>query len=483
LNKDLLTKNIIEQILKEKEKYGSLNLKGNALIEHTSFNPNASPHVGRIRNAIIGDILARLLKFHGYKTDIHFYVNDVSKQMALLLLGAKGNETFNDLLKLYIRLSGEIERRPKFEKDVFENLRKIEENDKETLAKLNKLVKTAVQGQKEILAKLGIFYDSFDYESIYLKGNILKNILKQLEKTKRLEKDVEGRYVLNQGKMKEYNFEREMKSPVLVLTRSDGTGLYPLRDIAYTKDKLKTAPLNIIVLGEDQKLYFKQLSATLSLLGYKAPRIVHYSFVLLKTKKGAKKMSTRKGHLILLSDFINEAIKKARQEIKKRGREKHVNIDVVSEAVGISAVRYSIAKVEQNKGILFDWEESLNFEGNSAPYLQYTYVRALNILKRAGKARVTKPYYEKITEKEYNLAKILGEFPELVSDCLDKLEPHLLCNYIYSLSQTFNDFYESCPVIQEKNLKIQERRTNIVKAAQEVLKICLNLGKKVRPIG
>lgn len=462
----------IAKILEEKEKFGSLNLKGNALIEHTSINPNASPHVGRIRNAIIGDILARLLKFQGYKTEVHYYVNDVSKQMALLLLNSKGNETFDDLLNVYVRASKEMEDNPEIEKKVFEILRKIESKDKETITKLQKLVKTAVEGQKEILAQLGIFYDSFDYESIYLEKNRLKEILKRLEKTKRLEKDFEGRYVLDQSNMK-WNFEKEMKSPVLVLTRSDGTGLYPLRDIAYTIDKLKIAPVNIIVLGEDQKLYFKQLSAALELLGYIAPRVVHYSHILLATKKGAKKMATRKGEVILVSDFIKEAIKKAEQEIKKRKRENKVNLKKVSEAVGIGAVRYSIAKVEQNKSIVFDWQEALNFEGNSAPYLQYSCARASSILKKVGEVK-GKATYENIDDKEYFLVKELASFTETAKDALNQLRPHLLCNYAYKLAQAFNDFYESCPVINAK-AGIKERRIMLVKATKQVLSNVLNL--------
>ncbi|MCX8193861.1 MAG: arginine--tRNA ligase [Candidatus Pacearchaeota archaeon] len=475
VDKSKFLKAVVEKILAEKDKYGSLQLKGKALIEHTSINPNASPHIGRIRNAIIGDILARLLKFQGYKTEVHYYVNDVSKQMALLVLGSKGNETFDDLLKLYVKMSKQMEADPELEKKVFEILEKIEQGDKETIIKLNKLVKTAVEGQRNILARLKIFYDFFDYESKYLEKGRHKKILKQLEKTKRLEKDIEGRYVLNQSNMK-WQFEKEMKSPVLVLTRSDGTGLYVLRDIAYTIDKMKTAPVNIIVLGEDHKLYFKQLSAALELLGYNFPRVVHYSFILLKTKKGAKKMSTRKGEVILVSDFIEEAIKKAEEEIKKRKRENKIDLKKVAEAIAIGAIRYSIAKVEQDKGILFDWEDALNFEGNSGPYLQYVYARASSILKKLEKekAKLNKENYENIEAKEYSLAKELSLFKEVARVALEQLRPHLLCNYAYKLAQIFNDFYESCPVINAK-AGVKERREILVMATKQVLANVLNL--------
>ena len=241
-----------------------------------------------------------------------------------------------------------------------------------------------------------------------------------------------------------------------------------MRDIIYTIDKLKSAPLNLIVLGEDQKLYFKQLSATLKLLGYTAPRVIHYSFVLVKTKKGAKKMATRKGKVILLSKFIDEAVKKAKQEIKKRKRDKIVRVDAVSEAIAIGAVRYSIAKVELNKDIVFSWDEALNFEGNSAPYLQYTYARAFSILKKLGKARLQKATY-KVNNKEYNLVKELSNFPKIAVNSLDQLKPHLLCNYAYNLTQKFNDFYESCPVIKAEPEE-EAKRVSLVQTTLIVLR-------------
>lgn len=273
-----------------------------------------------------------------------------------------------------------------------------------------------------------------------------------------------------------WQFEKEMKSPVLVLTRSNGTGLYVLRDIAYTINKLKKCKENnIVVLGEDQKLYFKQLSAALELLGYNPPKVVHYSFTLLKEKgKGTKKMSTRKGDVILVSNFIKEAINKAKQEIRKRKRDKKVVLDKVAEAIAIGAIRYGIAKFELNKEILFDWQEALNFDGNSAPYLQYVYARASNILKKLGKEKLGSTNFKNIDDKEYVLTKELGAFPEIVNTTLQQLKPNLLCNYCYKLAQAFNDFYENCNVLNAEQ-GIKERRVSLVIATRQVLSNCLNL--------
>lgn len=472
INKEIFLKSTVEKILKEKESYGSLRVpKLKAIIEHTSLNPNSSPHVGRIRNAIIGDIISRLLHFHGYRTEVHFYVNDFSKQVALMLLGFKGDETFDQMLNLYVKMTARLEHEPEIEKQVFEILEKIEMQDMNEIKRMNKLVKICTEGQKKILARLGINYNSFDLESKYMGKAMTINLLKKLEKTKRLKKDLEGRYYLDLNDLK--NFKNEMKSPVLVLTRSNGIPLYPFRDILYTIDKLKSAPLNIIVLGEDQKLYFKQLAAVLELLGYTAPRAVHYSYTLIKTKEGAKKMSTRKGEIILASNFMDEAVKKAKEEIKKRHREKKVALEKVAEAVGIGAIRYSISKVELNKAIVFDWEEALNFEGNSSPYLQYSYTRACGILKKLA-AKKLKPKYENIDEKEYALAKQLANFPSVAQASLEQFAPHIITNYVYKLAQLFNDFYEKCPVIRAEP-GVKERRVLLVRATKQVLSTCLNL--------
>ena len=467
---------MIDRILKEKENYGSLLVREKALIEHTSINPNASPHLGRIRNAIIGDILARLLRFHHYKTEVHYYVNDVSKQIALMLLGFKGNETFDEMLSLYVKMNKALEENPELEKEIFKILEKIEMEDKETMEKLSKLVRICVSGQREILSKLGINYDFFDYESKYVAKKLTKKILEKLEKTKRLKKDVEGRYYFDLNGL---GFDEKMKSPIAVLTRSNGVGLYILRDVLYTIDKLKRAKFNVIVLGEDQKLYFKQLSAILNSLGYEAPKVVHYSFVLVKTKYGARKMSTRKGEIILVKDFLEEMIKKAREEMKKRNQKGE---NEKAEKIAVASLRYSIAKVEKNKQIIFDLKEALNFEGNAAPYLLYSYVRAKSILRKAKNEQIDNKEVkvqddlskEDLSKEETSILSKLSLFPKIAEKSLVQFEPSLIANYCYSLCKAFNDFYEKCPVLRADS-KIRERRIKLIMAIVQVLENCFEI--------
>ena len=326
---------VISAVLTDND-YGSSNVgKGNkALIEHTSINPNASPHVGRARNAILGDAIVKLLRFHGFTTDTHYFVNDVGKQIAMLVLGAGAKKpSFDQLLKIYIDINKKLEQKPDIEKEVFALLNKLEQGDAKVKMKFRQIVESCVKGQTKLFAEFGITYDHFDYESDYLWNKETQSVLEKLQKTGKLFKDEEQRLVLNQEE-----FPLSMKSKVLVLTRSDGTSLYPLRDLAYHFDKNKQKlAQNILVLGEDQKLYAEQVKAALTILKEPAPRVVHYSFVLLT---GGKKMSTRRGELVLLEDFMKEARQKAEQEIKKRNKEiSEKELEKLSRTIGYGAIK------------------------------------------------------------------------------------------------------------------------------------------------
>ena len=453
IDKKILAEKTIAEIINKKGNYGKGKQKGKIVIEHTSINPNASPHVGRIRNSLIGDSIKRILEFSGLSTETHFYVNDVSKQVALLCLSTKIKK-FSDLLSEYIRLS-----KQENEEKIFQLLNKFEKGDKETVQKFKKIVEIAIKGQKEILNSIGIKFDFFDYESSFLKE--AEKVLNELKKTGKLFKDEEGRLVLNQSGT---SIENKMKAPYLVLTRSDGTGLYPLRDLAYTIWKMKRAENNLIVLGEDQKLYFEQLKIALEFLKQKAPEVIHYSFVLLQTERGKGKMSTRRGEVVLFEDFLNEAVKKAKKEIEKRKTKGD------AKKVAVSAVKFSLLRNEPNRNIIFNLDEALSFEGETGPYLQYSYARASSILKKAKKKANEK--VKALEEKEIELVKKLENFPEIVKSAREQLNPSLIANYTFQLAQVFNEFYHSCKVLDSEE---EPFRLALVQAFRIVMKSSLYL--------
>lgn len=460
LNKALFAEITIKEILKKKSKYGSNNSgKGKkALIEHTSINPNASPHVGRARNAIIGDSIVRLLKFEGYKVETHYYVNDIGKQIAMLVLACENKEpTFKELLNLYVNFNKKLENNPELEKKVFYLLNQLEKGNKEVFQEFRRIVNICIKGQAEILSGLGIKYDFFDYESEFLFNNDTKKIISQLEKTKRIFKDEEGRTVID---LKGFNLP--MENPYLPLTRNDGTSMYILRDLGYTIWKEKRAKdRNIWVLGEDHKLYYKQLKAILSLLGYNIPEVIHYSFILLPSGK----MSTRKGEVVLLEDFMEEVRKKAEEEtVKRRGETKDLN--KVSKIIAYGATKFTILKVSPDKNITFDIEKALSFEGETSSYIQYSYARANSILKKA-KPKV-EDYKILTTEQELSLIFKLSTFSQIVKNASITLQPHIIANYSLELAKLFNEFYHTCPVLNEKE-PLRSTRLAIVQATKQTI--------------
>lgn len=460
VNKKTITKEILSKALSPE--FGSAKEKQKILVEHTSVNPNASPHVGRSRNSIIGDSIVRILKFRGNKVETHYYVNDVSKQIAMLALIYKPNHKFKDMLENYIKISKKVTDDPKLEKQVFYLLEKFEAKDKQTTQLFKKIVDICVKGQKEIFQKFNIEFDKFDYESEYV-GKASKDLLEKFKKTGKLFEDDQKRLVLDQSHTE---LIKKMKAPYFVLARSNGTGLYGLRDIAYTLDKMKKGK-NILILGEDQKLYFEQIKEALKTLNAEAPEVVHYSFVLLQTNEGAKKMSTRRGELVLLEDFYNESVKKAEVEAKKRKTKGD------AKKIAVAAIKYSMLKNDNDKNIVFSWENSLNFEGDSGPYLQYSYARASSIIKKSKQSKTNnKINIPDLSSQEITLIKKIAEFPEIVEKAEQHLNPSVIANYSFQLAQNFNEFYHSCRVIGDD---CEAFRLNLVQAFRNTIKNSLYL--------
>lgn len=469
VDKSLLASQVLDKVLADTHFGSNQSGKGkHALIEHTSVNPNASPHLGRARNSMIGDAIVRLLRFEGYKTDVHYFVNDIGKQIAMLVLASKGKKpSFKDLLQLYVDFNKKLEEHKELEQDVLALLKKLEDGNEKVKKQFREIVETCIKGQKAILEEFGIAFDAFDYESDYLFNKKTEQALTELKKSGKLFTDEQQRTVLDLKGFKEV--EQGMESAVLVLTRNDGTSLYPLRDLAYSIDKANWAKgRNIIILGEDQKLYFQQVAAALCFLKTPAPEPVHYSFVLVAEGK----MSTRKGTVILLEDFMNEAREKAKKEILTR-EPGQKNVDELAKQIGYGALKYGILKVSPDKNVTFDWNQALSFEGDSGPYVQYAHARICSLLDKAGKTK--KPEFGLLTHKaEANLITKLSVFPEIVAHATKQLSPHSIANYAKELAQEFTTFYHECPVTTAEG-GLKDARVALCKATKQVLATSLEL--------
>lgn len=470
INKDHLANQTIKNILNAKKTYGALDIgKGdNLLIEHTSINPNASPHIGRARNGIIGDFLARLFRFIGYNVETHYFVNDIGKQISMLIVGVEEfgdmeNITFEKMLDLYIRINEESKTNPQINTKVMEYLNKIEHGDKEVIDKFKKIIDICVQGQQKIFKKIGIKFDVFTYESDFVFNNATNDVLKKIKETGTLKEDENGRFYVD---LSGYNIPT--KNPVIVLTREDKTSLYPLRDIAYTIYKINLNPKNnYIVLGEDQEVYMMQVSAVMDILGYPAPQLISYSFVLLD----GDKMTTREGKVVLLEDLIEKIKDKIREIYKERDKDPDEN---KINDLAASCIKYNMLNVNRKKSVNFNLEEATNFQGNSAIYLLYNYARINSILEKVEDLSIP----DKVIfndELEYSLINDLYDFPEIVKSTYETKESVIMTKYLYELAHKFSKYYKFVPILDEKEKNIKESKLVLLKCIKTVLENGFNI--------
>lgn len=473
VNTDNLGKEVIKEILSSKEKYGSTleGINKSLLIEHTSINPNASPHTGRSRNSIIGDFLARLYTFNGYNVTREYFINDIGKQISMLLVGVKkgadlNKVTFNDMLKLYIDINEEAKTNPQLEKEVFHYLNLLENGDEIVREEFKKITDLCVEGQKKIFDKMDIHWDNFKHESDFVFENTTNQILSKLKEKNRLKEDENGRLYLD---LEGYNIPT--KSPVLVLTREDKTSLYPLRDIAYTIYKMeKNKDVNLIVLGEDQKVYMEEISAALDILGYKSPKLISYSFVLLN----GDKMATREGKVVLLEDFIEEAKKKLNASFKSRGTT-YSEENLLS--LASSCIKYSMLNINRGKNINFNLEDATNFTGNSAIYILYNYARINSILNKSTFELNDNIVLDNALEKL--IIKKLYDFKDIVKETVKTSESVIITKYLNDLCSLFSRYYEEVSILKEENITIKNSRLLLLNSIKIVIEnSCTILGIK-----
>lgn len=376
LDYDSFTPELIKKIHKIGKNYGRGKKKDKVILEHTSANPNGPLHIGHARNAIIGDTLARIMKFAGYDIETHYYVNDMGKQIAMVVWGlkkfqSKKEKKDHSTADVYIKVNKAVAENPEIELEISKLMRDYERGEVETKKEFERAVSNCLEGIKETLKEMNIRQDKFVWESRFSRDSSVKKLLKKLEGTEYAKK---GEVVSLD--LKEFGINKE-----LILVRKDGTSLYPSRDIAYHLWKLNKGEV-IDVWGSDHKLATQQLTAALKILGKeKLPEFIIHEFI--STPEGA--MSTRRGVFISADDLMAESIERAYKEVdKRRPKVSEAFKKSTAKSVGIGAVRFNIVKVSPEKPMVFRWEEALDFERQGSPFLQYAYARACRILEKGG---------------------------------------------------------------------------------------------------
>ena len=465
-----------------KTKLAELALKGafekedkreeKVILEHTSANPNGPLHVGRARNPIIGDTLARIFRWRGYDVETQFYVDDMGKQVAILMWGLKNidmkveeKKADHRLVAFYQKAYEMMEEDEEVRKEIGQIIKKCEEGDRETLEEMKRAYEKALDGIVESLKRLNITIDSFVEESRFVLDGSVQYVIEELKRTEFADYENGALYLDME------NFGIHGRNKKFFLTRNDGTSLYATRDIAYHLWKGKRADMMINVLGEDHKLEARFVEVALKILGSKTPVTVFYSFVSLPEGK----MSTRRGRVVYLDDLIEEAVERAYEEVRKRRNLDEERARFIAEKVGTGAIRYNIVKVNPEKAITFRWEEALNFEGESAPFIQYAHARCCSIMKKAGveDADFTKVDFSEYSHpQEINLIKAIASFPGVVRRCEEEFNPAFLAEYAHKLASSFNAFYRDCQVVGSEK---ERERLALVRTTQQTLKNALTL--------
>lgn len=462
LNKNLLAEKTLKEIFSKKEKYGSTIEGKNKTVVIDMSSPNiAKPFgIGHLRSTIIGNSLAQIAKFKGYNVIKINYFGDWGTPFGKIIAGFKefGSEkelkkdSVKHLYEIYLKVSKD----EKFEELGRTYFKKLERGDKEILSLWKKFKKLSSSNFDKIYKMLGVKFEVTIGESFY--NDKMESIIKELEKKHLLEKS-EGAKIVN---LEKYNLG------VVLIQKQDGTTLYATRDIiaAIHRKKEYDADYLFYEVGSEQKLYFKQLFKILELLGYKwAKNCVHIDHGLYLGTDG-KKLATRKGKTIFMQDILNETISLSEKEISKREKVSKAELSKRALAITRAAIIYGDLKNFRANDIVFDLNKFVSFEGNTGPYILYTYARAKSILKKVNfKNKSIKIPELNVSEKK--LFSQLASFSHNVQKSYESFAPNQIANYTYHLAQLFNEFYHSNKVLGSEN---EQFLLSIVAATAQVLK-------------
>lgn len=472
LDKAKISATVLSQVLEAGSNYANQNLGQGSNIAFDMSSPNiAKPFsIGHLRSTVIADSLANIVAKLGYNPVRINHLGDWGKQFGMLIVAYKkwGDKEaveanpIAELLKLYVRINAEAEEDPSLDEEAREWFRKLEAGDEEATSLWQWFRDESLVEFNRLYNELDVSFDSYNGEAFY--NDKMDEIVELLE-AKGLLEESQGAQVV---KLDKYGIEH----PALI-KKSDGATLYITRDLAAALYRKRTYDFakSIYVVGNEQSAHFKQLKAVLKEMGYDwSDDMTHVAFGLVT--KGGKKLSTRKGNVILLEPTIAEAVSRAASQIEAKNPNL-ANKEAVAHAVGVGAIKFYDLKTDRMNGYDFDLEAMVSFEGETGPYVQYAHARIQSILRKAEFTVDVNKIYSLKDAESWEIIKLIQDFPRIIVRASDNFEPSIIAKYAISLAQAFNKYYAHTRILDESPER--DSRLALSYATATVLKEALRL--------
>lgn len=481
INNLQLVKEVLKEIDEKKEKYGSSDIgKGkNVVVDYSSPNIAKPFHIGHLRSTVIGNSLYKTYKFLGYNCIGINHLGDYGTQFGKLIEGYKrwGSEynieenPIDELTKIYVRINNLCKEDESVLEECRNNFKKLEERDEYCVTLWNKFRELSLKEFQRIYDLLDVHFDSLNGEAFY--SDKMDEVIDILEKTGRLVES-EGARVIEL---------EEKQIPPCIIQKSNGSTTYATRDLAAILYRARNYDFDkaLYLTSYEQILHFNQVFEVAKLLGLDEKytnNLIHVPFGMIQLKSG--KMSTREGNVVKLEDLLKESISRVKEIIEKKNPELE-DKEKIAETIGIGAVIFNDLYNSRMKDEIFDWDEMLNFNGETGPYLQYIYVRTNSILKKAGYIPELKDVdaQELNDEGAINIIKILYSFEDIIKQAAEKNEPYIIARYLINLAQAFSSYYNDHKIIVDDK-KVQNSRLYITYCVNLVLKTgAMLLGMKM----
>ena len=475
INKQALVKTVLEEIENEQQNYGASKLgEGkNIVIDYSAPNIAKPFHIGHLRSTVIGGALYNIYKFLGYNVVGVNHLGDYGTQFGKLIEGYKrwgteykiDEDPINELTKIYIRINNLCKEDEEVLNLCRDNFKKLEENDPYCVEIWEKFRSLSLKEFQRVYDMLGSKFDSWNGEAFY--SDKMQEIIETLEKNGKLVES-EGARVVDLGE----------DNPPCIIEKSNGSTTYATRDLAAIVYRARNYNFDkaIYVTSYEQILHFKQVFEVAKLLGLDEKYtngLIHVPFGMILLKDG--KMSTREGKIIKLEELLKESISRAAQIIEEKNPNLEGKEDVAKK-VGIGAIIFNDLSNGRIKDEVFDWDQILNFNGETGPYVQYIYVRTKSVLEKAGYTpKMNEVDFSVLSDEEsINTLKLLYSFNDVITQSAEKNEPSILSRFLIDLGQAFSSFYNEHHIIDE-NKQVQDARLALTNACGITLKIGANL--------